>query len=108
MTVPPILATTNTNTSSIYHPMHSRIILQGAFLTIDRPYEKLFFGAVDFLHHKIGSTHVLHHIDCTIPHYNARRATEAIKNGFPKLYLKEDTPIFEALWRVATKCYQGE
>merc|ERR1719453_1789303 len=38
--------------------------MRGAFLTIDRPYGKL----LDHLHHKIGSTHVAHHIDCTIPH----------------------------------------
>ena len=41
--------------------------IKGAFMTIDRPYGKLF----DFLHHRIGSTHVVHHIDCTIPHYRA-------------------------------------
>jgi len=37
--------------------------LKGAFMSIDRPYGPLF----DFLHHRIGSTHVVHHIDCTIP-----------------------------------------
>ena len=31
--------------------------MKGAFLTVDRPYEKILFGLVDFLHHKIGSTH---------------------------------------------------
>eukprot|EP00966_Prymnesium_polylepis_P332864 7388339-Prymnesium_polylepis.1 len=39
--------------------------MRGAFLTVDRPYGPIF----DWLHHKIGSTHVTHHIDCTIPHY---------------------------------------
>ena len=82
--------------------------MKGAFLTIDRPYEDLLFGTIDFLHHKIGSTHVVHHIDCTIPHYNAKRATDAVKQAYPEFYLKENTPIFKALWRIATKCYQVE
>ena len=43
-------------------------LVKGAFMTIDRPYGKVY----DFLHHRIGSTHVAHHINHTIPHYNAR------------------------------------
>lgn len=74
--------------------------IKGAFLSIDRPYGPVF----DFLHHKIGSTHVVHHIDCTIPHYNALKATHAIKAAFPNHYLYDPTPVIEATWRVATKC----
>ena len=74
--------------------------IKGAFLTIDRPYGKL----LDHLHHKIGSTHVAHHIDCTIPHYHAREATDAIAAAFPNAYLYDPTPIHVALWRVATNC----
>ena len=74
--------------------------MRGAFLTIDRPYGKL----LDHLHHKIGSTHVAHHIDCTIPHYHAREATDAIAKAFPKAYLYDPTPWPKALWRVATNC----
>lgn len=42
---------------------------KGAFMTIDRPYGPVF----DFLHHRIGSTHVAHHLNhqvrgCPIPH----------------------------------------
>jgi len=74
--------------------------MRGAFLTVDRPYGRLF----DFLHHKIGSTHVAHHIDCTIPHYRARAATDAIKAAFPKAYLYDPTPVHKALWRVACNC----
>ena len=51
--------------------------MRGAFLTVDRPYGRVF----DWLHHKIGSTHVAHHIDCTIPHYHAQEATAAIAAG---------------------------
>ncbi len=72
----------------------------GAFMTIDRPYGPVF----DFLHHRIGSTHVAHHIDARIPHYNAKRATEALQEAFPNLYLYDPTPISKALWRVATTC----
>eukprot|EP01038_Epipyxis_sp_PR26KG_P014830 gene14830-19924_t len=83
--------------------------IKGAFHTVDRPYDKMFGNPIiDFLHHHIGSTHVAHHIDSTIPHYRAKAATEAIKNTYPDLYLYEDTPIFKALWRVAAKCYEVE
>jgi omega-6 fatty acid desaturase (delta-12 desaturase) len=74
--------------------------MRGAFLTIDRPYPPL----IDWLHHRIGTTHVAHHIDCTIPHYHAREATEATKRAFPHCYLYEPTPIHRALWRVACNC----
>ncbi|QDV70415.1 Delta(12)-fatty-acid desaturase [Rosistilla carotiformis] len=74
--------------------------VKGAFMTIDRPYGPVF----DFLHHRIGSTHVAHHIDARIPHYNAVRATEALKSTFPDLYLYDPTPIHKALWKVATHC----
>eukprot|EP00308_Calcidiscus_leptoporus_P009071 CAMPEP_0119401238 /NCGR_PEP_ID=MMETSP1334-20130426/142269_1 /TAXON_ID=127549 /ORGANISM="Calcidiscus leptoporus, Strain RCC1130" /LENGTH=443 /DNA_ID=CAMNT_0007425153 /DNA_START=33 /DNA_END=1364 /DNA_ORIENTATION=+ len=74
--------------------------MRGAFLSIDRPYGPLF----DFLHHRIGSTHVAHHIDCAIPHYHAKEATNAIKTAFPKAYLYDPTPVHQALWRVARNC----
>jgi len=78
--------------------------IKGAFMSIDRPYGPIF----DFLHHRIGSTHVVHHIDCTIPHYRAKAATEAIAKAFPEHYLYDPTPLPEALWRVATKCVAVE
>ena len=79
--------------------------VRGAFHTIDRPYDKLDpWGAIDFLHHKIGTTHVAHHFDSTIPHYKAQVATDAIKENFPEIYLYEPTPIPEALWRVCKGC----
>jgi len=75
--------------------------MRGAFLTIDRPYGPIF----DWFHHRIGSTHVAHHIDCTIPHYHAREATDAIAKAFPKAYLYDPTPVHKALWRVARNCF---
>ena len=74
--------------------------VRGAFLSIDRPYGPV----LDFLHHRIGSTHVAHHLDARIPHYHAKRATEALKSAFPDLYRYDPTPIYKALWRVVTKC----
>jgi len=83
--------------------------VKGAFHTIDRPYDKLDpWGLIDFLHHKIGSTHVAHHFDFTIPHYKAQAATDAIIENFPEIYLYDDTPIPEALWRVCKGCVAVE
>lgn len=73
---------------------------KGAFHTIDRPYGKV----LDFIHHRIGSTHVAHHVCAAIPHYKAVKATEALKEKFPDLYLYDPTPIGKALIRVAHKC----
>lgn len=79
--------------------------VKGAFHTIDRPYDQLDpWGAIDFLHHQIGTTHVAHHFDSTIPHYKAQAATDAIKEAFPEIYLYDPTPIPEALWRVCKGC----
>ncbi|MDQ2679211.1 MAG: fatty acid desaturase [Actinomycetota bacterium] len=74
--------------------------LRGAFQTVDRPYGRV----VDLLHHRIGSTHVAHHIDHRIPHYHADRATEAIRAAFPEWYRFDPTPVPVALWRVGSEC----
>ena len=74
--------------------------MRGAFLSIDRPYGKI----LDFLHHSIGSTHAIHHIEPTVPHYHARLATRILKNKFPKVYLFNPTPIHKSLWHIATNC----
>jgi fatty acid desaturase len=74
--------------------------VKGAFHSIDRPY-----GAVlDFLHHRIGSTHVAHHLEAKIPHYHALEATNVLKEKFPEHYLYDPTPLPAALWRVARFC----
>jgi omega-6 fatty acid desaturase (delta-12 desaturase) len=74
--------------------------LRGAFQTVDRPYGRV----VDLLHHRIGSTHVAHHIDHRIPHYHAARATDAISASFPQWYRFDPTPVPLALWRVGRDC----
>ena len=79
--------------------------VKGALHTIDRPYDQLDpWGVIDFLHHKIGTTHVAHHFDSTIPHYKAQKATDAIKEKFPKMYLYDPTPIPQAVWRISKGC----
>ena len=74
--------------------------IRGAFLTIDRPYGQI----INFLHHNIGSSHVIHHIYSNIPHYHAKEATKAIKKAFPKIYLYNPEPIYKALWNVSCNC----
>jgi hypothetical protein len=70
---------------------------RGALSTIDRPY-----GIFDWMHHGIGSTHVVHHVFSNLPCYNAVEATAALKKFLePKgLYAYDDTPIMLAAWRV--------
>jgi len=75
--------------------------IRGAFCSVDRPYGPI----ADFLHHRIGTTHVAHHLDAKIPHYNAQQATEAIRTAFPDLYRFNPAPIRKALWDVARQCH---
>ena len=74
--------------------------MRGAFLSIDRPYGKI----LNFLHHHIGSSHVVHHVCPKIPHYNAKKATVLIRKAFKKAYLFNPDPIHKALWNIACNC----
>lgn len=73
---------------------------KGALQTVDRPYGPL----LNWLHHGIGSTHVCHHINARIPHYNAWRGTALLRQRYPDLIRYDATPIHQALWRIATRC----
>ena len=73
---------------------------RGALQTVDRPYGAL----LNLLHHGIGSTHVCHHVNARIPHYNAWRGTALLRQAYPELVRVDPTPIPQALWRVATRC----
>jgi omega-6 fatty acid desaturase (delta-12 desaturase) len=74
--------------------------VRGAFCSIDRPYGRV----VDTLHHRIGSTHAVHHLFSRVPHYHAAEATEAVKAAFPDLYRYDPTPVPVALWQTAKNC----
>mmetsp|Transcript_22920 Transcript_22920/g.34748 ORF Transcript_22920/g.34748 Transcript_22920/m.34748 type:complete len:422 (-) Transcript_22920:2272-3537(-) len=79
--------------------------VRGALSTIDRDY-----GIFDFFHHRIGSTHVLHHLFHECPFYNAWEATQAVKAFLePKgLYNYDPTPWPVAMWRIARTCHYVE
>ena len=87
--------------SDVPHLSNSEFsFMRGAFLSVDRPY-----GAIlNFLHHNIGSSHVVHHVCPTIPHYHAKEVTKIIKRNFKKAYLYNPDPIHKALWNVACNC----
>lgn len=74
--------------------------VRGVFCSVDRPYGRFF----DLLHHRIGSTHVAHHLEAKIPHYRAKVATDALAVAYPDLYRYDPTPVPKALWRVAGDC----
>ena len=73
---------------------------KGALQTVDRPYGPI----LNLLHHGIGSTHVCHHVNSSIPHYNAWQGTKLLRQRFPELVRYDSTPIHKALWRIATRC----
>jgi fatty acid desaturase len=74
--------------------------LKGALSTVDRPYPWI----VDHLHHHIGTTHVLHHLDSSIPHYRAQEYTRAIQPVLGSAYRFDHTPIHKALFLTARRC----
>jgi len=73
--------------------------LKGAISSIDRDY-----GFINHIHHDIG-THVAHHIFLNIPHYNLKKATEAIKPIMGEYFHKSDEPILTSLWRSCKNCH---
>ncbi len=74
--------------------------LKGALSTVDRPYPYI----VDILHHHIGTTHVLHHVNSSIPHHRAQEYSEALKMVLGEFYLYDPMPIHQAIFRTAKEC----
>jgi len=74
--------------------------LRGALCTVDRSFGKWMDGVI----HHITDTHVCHHIFSKMPFYNAAEATEYIKPILGQYYLKDETPVFSALWRSFRNC----
>jgi omega-6 fatty acid desaturase (delta-12 desaturase) len=77
--------------------------VKGALSTIDRPY-----GIFDFFHHKIGSTHVVHHLFHEMPFYRADEATAAVKEFLGPLYNYNPEPWYKEMWRIAKTCHYVE
>jgi omega-6 fatty acid desaturase (delta-12 desaturase) len=71
--------------------------LRGALTTVDRSFGP--WQLLDHLHHRIGSTHVLHHFFSSVPHYHAEEASRAIRPLLGRYYLRDDTPWPKALYR---------
>jgi len=74
--------------------------VRSAFLTVDRSYPRL----IDVLHHRIGSSHVVHHLDPAIPFRRASLATREIATRGPDIYRHDPTPITGAAWRSWRDC----
>ncbi len=74
--------------------------LRGALCTVDRS----FGPTLDYFFHHISDTHVAHHLFSYMPFYHAQEATEAIKKVLGVYYLKDETPIWTALWRSFRNC----
>jgi fatty acid desaturase len=79
--------------------------VKGALSTIDRPY-----GIFDFFHHRIGSTHVAHHLFHEMPWYHAKEATKHLKAYLEPqgLYNYDPTPWYKAMWKIAHTCHYVE
>jgi omega-6 fatty acid desaturase (delta-12 desaturase) len=75
--------------------------LRGAISTIDRPYPAL----INELHHNIGSTHVAHHVNYSVPHYRAVQFTQELKDVLGSYYNYDPTPITVALIKTARTCH---
>lgn len=73
--------------------------LRGALATIDRDY-----GILNFFHHHIGDTHIVHHMFHTMPFYNTQKATDAVKPLLQEYYVMDRTPIATALWNNYGTC----
>jgi omega-6 fatty acid desaturase (delta-12 desaturase) len=74
--------------------------IRGALGTVDRPY-----GIFDWFHHKIGSTHVVHHLFSEIPWYHADEATIHVRNRLGPLHNYDARPWYQAMWQTARDCH---
>ena len=73
--------------------------VRGALCTVDRDY-----GLLNHVFHRIGDTHVAHHLFHEMPHYHAAEATAHIAKVLGPYYRRDETPILKALWAVFRRC----
>jgi len=76
--------------------------LRGACCTVDRQYG--MFGIYDRTLHHITDSHVCHHLFSTMPFYHAKEATPYIKEVLGKFYMRDETPVYHALYRAYSNC----
>jgi len=83
--------------------------VKGALSTIDRPYADCF-GFHDWMHHRIGSTHVFHHLFSAGPCYHAVEATRHLRAFLEPqgLYNYDCRPTLQAAWETAKRCHAVE
>lgn len=74
--------------------------LRGALSTVDRSFGWL----LDAAFHHIADTHVAHHLFSHMPWYNAQAATAVLRHKLGAYYLRDETPIPQALWRAWREC----
>ena len=74
----------------------------GATSTIDRPYNVL----TNYLHHHIGDSHVVHHINSRIPFYKAKELTPKVAEILRThgLYNYDSRPALLAFFDTEKKC----
>eukprot|EP01061_Rhynchopus_euleeides_P006183 TRINITY_DN15252_c0_g1_i1.p1 TRINITY_DN15252_c0_g1~~TRINITY_DN15252_c0_g1_i1.p1 ORF type:complete len:651 (+),score=287.96 TRINITY_DN15252_c0_g1_i1:55-1953(+) len=75
--------------------------MRGATSSCDRAYPSL----INYIHHHIGSTHVLHHISFQLPHYRAEAATEVFRGRYPHLYRYDSRSLLTTLMEVSRYCH---
>lgn len=74
--------------------------LKGALATVDRDYFPF-----NWLTHRIGDQHVVHHLFPMIPHYHAVEATKAIKPLLGAQYLSSPRSVFVDFYRTLLQCH---
>ena len=90
----------HTDTYSKYYSTEEHTFLKGALTTIDRNYPKI----LNHLHFHLGSTHVIHHLRSSIPHYYSKQCTKDLVPILGEYYQFDPSPIWKALVRVSTEC----
>lgn len=73
--------------------------VRGALCTVDRDY-----GIYNVLHHRIGQTHVVHHLFSQMPFYHSLEATEAVKKVLGPYYYADKTNVWQAVRRSWKYC----
>jgi fatty acid desaturase len=91
----------HTNHDNPHYGTDEFTFLRGALSTIDRKYPEF----INNLHHDIGFTHVLHHINSKIPHYKSREALNEIMPIIKDYYRKDEENIITSLLKISKTCH---